>query len=141
MALRLTRPVFAALALAAGAALLAGCGGSSGGTASSPALADRKVTIGGLSVTVTPGRIDSDGAEFKVVFDTHTGAPEIDVAANAALVVDGTPWTGAAWAGDGPGGHHREGTLSFTAAAPAEGVARLTITGLDGPLEATWNLP
>ena len=141
MARRLSRLGIAGLALAGAVAVLGACGGSSGGEPSTPGLAARKVTIGGLDVTVTPARFDADGAEFKVVFDTHTGAPGIDVAANSALLVGGTAWTGAAWSGDGPGGHHREGTLRFNAAGPAEGPARLTVTGLDGPVDVTWELP
>lgn len=140
MARRLIALALAALALAGAAVFLVGRGESIA-EPSAGGLAAQKVTVGGLDVVITPARLDAGGAEFKVVFDTHTGAPGIDVAANAALVVDGTPWTGAAWTGDGPGGHHREGTLRFTAAAPAAGDARLTITGLDRPLDTTWKLP
>lgn len=138
----LRRAVLATAALTAAIALLAACGGSSpAGKASDRGLAVRKSTIGGLDVTVTPTRLDTTGAEFNVAFDTHTGAPGIDVATRSALVVDGNPWTSPSWSGDGPGGHHRSGTLRFAAAGPVRGVARLTISGLDRPLEVTWTLP
>ena len=39
------------------------------------------------------------------------------------------------------GGHHREGTLTFSAAGPANGDAVLTIEGLDEPATARWALP
>ena len=139
MARRLTRcgAILAAFALAA--TLLAACGRDSSGARSS-GLAGRKVTMGGLVVTITPKRFDATGAEFTVAFDTHTGAPAIDVAAASALVVDGTPWTTPAWSGDGPGGHHRTGTLRFNVAGPARGAAHLTISGLERPLDVTWQL-
>jgi hypothetical protein len=122
-------------------ALLAACGGgSSGSTSSAGGFAARKVTIGGLVVTVTPKHVDATGAEFSVAFDTHTGAPGIDVAARSALVVGGTPWVNPAWSGDGPGGHHRFGTLRFRAAGPARGAANLSIGGLDQPLDVSWDL-
>ena len=141
MGRRLKRAVVATAALTAAVALLAACSGSSPGKASERGLAVRKSTIGGLEVTVIPTRLDTTGAEFTVAFDTHTGAPGIDVATRSALVVDGNPWTSPSWSGDGPGGHHRSGTLRFAAAGPVRGVARLTISGLDRPLEATWTLP
>ena len=112
------------------------------GSAAKPAtgLDKRTTTIGDLEVTVTPTQLDGNGAAFTIAFDTHTGAPTIDVAANAALTVDGAQWTTPTWSGDGPGGHHRAGTLRFTAAGPARDTARLAITGLDQPLELTWQL-
>jgi hypothetical protein len=103
-------------------------------------LSTRTVEIGGLEVKATPTRLDARGAIFTVVFDTHTGAPTIDVARSARLIVDGTVWANAVWSGDGPRGHHRSGTLRFDAAGPARGTARLTISGLDAPLTMTWRL-
>jgi hypothetical protein len=142
MAHRLKTPFLTVVAVTASMALLAACGGASpAGKVSDGPLAARKTTIGGLEVIVTPTRLDTTGAEFTVVFDTHTGAPEIDVAARSALVVDGSPWATPTWSGDGLGGHHRSGTLRFVAMGPARGVAQLTISGLDSPLQAIWNLP
>jgi hypothetical protein len=140
MARRLTSRHLVALTAALALTALAACGGGSDIKAPK-GFAVRKVAIGGLEVTITPARIDSTGAEFTVAFDTHTGAPGIDVAAHSALVIDGTPWTTPNWSGDGPGGHHRTGTLRFSANGPARGAARLTISGLDRPLEAGWQLP
>ena len=100
----------------------------------------RTQQIGGLEVKVTPTQLDSRGAAFTITFDTHTGAPTIDVARSANLTVDGTAWTGATWSGDGPGGHHRTGTLRFPATGPTRGAARLSITGLAAPVDMTWQL-
>lgn len=141
MARRLNVPFLAVAAVGAAMALLAACGGSPADQRSNAGPTAKKVTIGGLDVTITPTRLDSAGAEFKVAFDTHTGAPDLDVAASSTLVVDGIPWTAPAWSGDGPGDHHRAGTLRFSAAGPARGAATLNISGLDGPMEASWDLP
>jgi hypothetical protein len=103
-------------------------------------LQPRTSEIGSLEVKVTPTQLDNRGAAFEVVFDTHTDAPGIDVAANAALVVDGAAWSAPSWTGDEPGGHHRRGTLRFTSAGPARGDAQLIISGLDEPLQLTWRL-
>ena len=140
MARRLTSGLLVTIAVAVAGVVLVACGGSSGSNPSS-GLAVRKITAGEVAVTVTPTRIDSTGAEFTVAFDTHTGALNVDVAARSAFVVADSPWTDPTWSGDGLGGHHRTGTLRFTAAGPARGVARLTISGLDSPVEASWNLP
>jgi hypothetical protein len=128
----------------AGAVLLAGCNGAD--KAAGPAetagarLATRSVKAGEVDVKVTPARLDDSGAAFEVVLDTHAVELDMELAKTARLEVDGTPWTGAAWEGAGPGGHHREGTLSFDAVGPATGRAVLTIEGLPAPVEAAWDL-
>lgn len=139
MARRVTPTQMLVVLLALAVVILGACSTSSAPKAAA-GLQSRKTALGGLEVTVTPTQLDSRGAAFTVVFDTHTGAPGIDVAANATLDADGTPWTAPTWAGDGPGGHHRSGTLRFTNAGPARGAAQATITGLDQPLAMTWQL-
>jgi hypothetical protein len=119
---------------------LASCGSGSPG-APLAGLDKRNVKAGAVEVTITPTRIDQTGASFGIAFDTHTEDVELDVAASATLTVGGRPWTGAAWAGDGPSGHHREGTLTFTAAGAPTGQTVLTIGGLDQPVRASWELP
>lgn len=103
-------------------------------------LAKRTEQIGGLTVTVTPVQLDRNGASFAIAFDTHTGAPTIDVAHSSSLTVGGAQWTNSSWTGDGPGGHHRSGTLRFDAAGEPSGTLRLSISGLERPLEFTWDL-
>lgn len=126
----------------------AACGGktksgspnSSGGQSTQAALGSRTVEAGAVTVKIDPVRIDASGAEFKVAFDTHSVDLDFDVARNATLAVAGTPWAGATWSGDGPSGHHREGTIRFAAAGPAQGTAMLNLGGLPGPVTATWTL-
>ena len=139
---RVTPRVITAGVVLGAALLLAACSGEA--ERDTPALragfASRTVEAGEVTVKLTPQRIDADGATFEIVFDTHTVDLDFDVAANARLLVDGTVWRGATWEGPGPGGHHREGTLGFTAAGEATGTAQLSIDGLPRPVRATWEL-
>lgn len=122
------------------AVVLAACGRDDPPVAAA-GLDTRTVTVGEVEVSITPTRVDETGASFAVVFDTHSVELDLDVADAVALTVDGQAWTDPAWDGAGPGGHHREGTLTFTAAGPANGDAVLTIEGLDEPVTAHWALP
>ena len=120
----------------------------SGGGASKPtatatnaaALPSRTVTAGAVTVKVDPHHIDNAGAEFKVSFDTHSVDLGFDIPRAARLTVNGNSWAVGAWSGDGPGGHHRAGTLRFTSAGPATGEATLQISGLPKPVTAEWTL-
>ena len=132
----------AALGLLIGLASAVTFGGCGSPTEPAPsALGTKTAAIGALEVKVTPIRLDATGADVTIVFDTHTGAPTIDVATNTTLTVNGTPWKTLAWTGDGPGGHHRQGRVSFEAAGPSTGTAVLTVTGLAQPVTFTWQLP
>jgi hypothetical protein len=103
-------------------------------------LPSRTTDAGGVEVAVTPVRVDGDGAVFRLGLDTHTVDLDVDPADNAALVVGATAWGPARWDGDGAGGHHREGELTFPARGPAEGPVRLTIGGLPTPVLFEWDL-
>jgi len=128
------------IALAIGVALLAACSRDDTPVPAAGPSA-REVAAGEVNVTITPTRIDTEVAEFTVAFDTHTVDLDLDVAANAALTIDGTDWVDPTWDGARPGGHHRQGTIRFTAGGPASGHAVLTIGGLDEPVTASWTLP
>ncbi len=104
------------------------------------ALPSRSVTAGEIDLSIEPVRIDAEGAVFRVAVNTHAVELDMDLAGSAALEVDGAPWGPARWTGDGPGGHHREGTLTFPAAGAARGTAVLTLDGFPGPVEASWDL-
>ncbi len=122
------------------AGTLAACGDSSSSAPSSAALPTQTLTAGDVEVIVTPTRLDDSGATFSIVLDTHSGDLSVDLTTSGILDVGGTEWTVERWTGDGPGGHHREGELGFTAKGPAKGTASLTIAGLPEPVEATWEL-
>ena len=104
-------------------------------------LARREATAGSVQLVVTPVRVEATGAEFTVVLDNHEIELTMDLARGAALTVGATTWTPARWSGDGPSGHHREGTLRFSAAGPATGSVVLTLAGFPAPVRLEWTLP
>lgn len=111
---------------------------STAGTAAG--LETRTIEADAVTVKIEPRRVDAAGAEFAVTLDTHSADLGLDVARNAHLVVAGSQWSGSAWSGDGPGGHHRSGTLRFDSAGSASGIAELHISGLPSPVSASWTL-
>ena len=121
---------------------LVSCGSAprsdNGSTTSS--LAKRTVKAGSVTITLEPRQLGADGAAFKISFDTHEVELDQDMVRQARLVVGGAAWPALAWSGDGPGGHHREGELRFTASGPAAGTVTLSIDGLPEPVSATWDL-
>lgn len=138
---RLTRSVL--LVLVAGAVLLSACGDDASRTnamVGGRALVDRKVDVGDVTVKVSPRRLDSRGATFGVVFDTHEGALDLDPADSAQLQIGGVAWARPRWQGDGPGGHHRSGELRFAPGGPVKGAIRLTINGLARPATVEWKV-
>ena len=142
---RLTLTIAAVLLAGAGFVAWQARGDGSDTTASAAGsvagFAERSVTAGAVTVKGQPRRVDGQGAVFKVVFDTHSEELDLDVARAARLEVDGVPWPGAVWDGDGPSGHHREGELRFPAGGTPAGKVRLTVSGLSGPVEFRWTLP
>lgn len=134
-------PAIVALALLLGACA-AGSDDDGGDRATGRAtgLAEKTVEAGEVTVKITPKGVDGEGATFAVVLDTHSVELDVDVAAEADLVVGGTAWTDPEWDGAGPSGHHREGTLRFAAAGEATGPVELTIGGLPEPVRVTWTL-
>lgn len=145
----LRRRLTALAVLGAAITVLAGCGaagtttagGSAGANRTSTALATRTATAGPVGVTITPKRVDATGAVFAVELDNHSIDLDGDYAATSTLIVNGTAWTPARWSGDGPTGHHRSGTLAFTAAGAPAGVAELRLGGLPKPVTVRWTLP
>ena len=109
-------------------------------TSPAPALPIRTVSAGAVTVKVEPRAVNTAGAVFKVSFDSHSEALDLDVARGATLVVGDVAWPVGGWSGPGPGGHHREGELRFSPAGPAKGTATLTITGLSKPVTAAWDI-
>ncbi len=79
---------------------------------------------GGVNVKVTPKPLAPGASrwDFAVVLDTHSQELVDDLTQTATLVTDdGRQSKPSAWTGAGPGGHHREGVLSFPAPDPVPG--------------------
>jgi hypothetical protein len=98
----------------------------------------RSIEAGEVTVELTPTRVDEDSAVVKIVLDTHAVELDLNLRRGSSLKVDGLVWPTKSYRGDGPGGHHREGTLRFRAAGPPEGELRLRIRGLPEPVLARW---
>ena len=108
---------------------------------SKASFAARTAAAGPVTVRIQPRRVDGSAAEFAVTFDTHSLDLNMDVAASAHLAVGGSEWTSPSWSGDGPGGHHRSGTLHFTGTGPPTGTVTLHLSGLPAPVSASWGVP
>jgi hypothetical protein len=104
-------------------------------------LGTRTVQAGDVEVTMSALALDRSGAAFRLEFDTHTVELALDPAASARLTVNGSQVDGASWDGQGPGGHHREGTLRFTTPVPAGAAVELRVTGLPQDAIGTWSAP
>lgn len=70
---------------------------------------------GEVDVKVTPLVLKvGEKPQFRLEFNTHSVELDFDVAKVTSLVTDRGPLSGeASWDGSPPGGHHREGTLTF----------------------------
>lgn len=86
---------------------------------------------GGVNVKVTP-KPPAPGAtrwDFAIVLDTHSQELADDLTQTATLVTDdGRQSKPSGWTGAGPGGHHREGVLSFPAPDPVPGGFELRLS-------------
>lgn len=74
---------------------------------------------GPVSVQVTPADLTQDKWKFEIVLNTHSVELDYDLTQLVVLVdSSGNQYKPAAWEGDPPGGHHREGVLIFEAPNP-----------------------
>ena len=113
---------------------LAACGSddSPANAAAAPATA----TAGEIDITATPTSAEGSTV-IRVVFDTHSVDLDFEPVEIATLTVEGRELRATSWDGDGPGGHHREGDLSFDVeVAPAD--MALTLE-LEPPVTLTWD--
>ena len=99
----------------------------------------------GVTVKVTPKAIGASDSrwEFGVVLDTHSADLSDDLVQSASLITDdGRTLKPANWAGAAPGGHHREGVLTFDVPAPRPTSIELRIArpGESAPRTFRWQL-
>jgi hypothetical protein len=104
-------------------------------------MATRTIAAGPVTVSITPLVIDATTARFQIARDTHTGSLDIDLAIASELLVDGQLMPPGVWDDAGPGGHHREGTLTFSAGAVPGATVELRISGLPIGVSASWQVP
>jgi hypothetical protein len=112
-------------ALVAAAIVLAGAAWMQG-THAQGAPQVRTSEAAGVKVTVTPRELAGTAMTFTIVMDTHSGELQDDLQKAAVLVVDGTEYRPVQWSAPS-GGHHREGTLSFSVPVAHRGPIELRI--------------
>ena len=81
--------------------------------------------------------------QFEIEFNTHSVELDFDISQIASLTdEDGNSDTSSTWEGSPPGGHHRSGTLIFTAPLIQTKSVNLTIRDISGvsKREFTWQL-
>ncbi len=91
----------------------------------------------GVTVSVTQARLTPDAATFDVDLTAHAGELSSDLT-TSLLTVDGTSWGTATYVGDGPGGHHRSGTITFVGRRPTAGKVVLSIPAAAGSVTFRW---
>lgn len=98
-----------------------------------------------VTVEVTPLNLPQGGStmDFEVVFDTHSVDLGFDPVAISLLRDDaGREYPATEWQGDGPGGHHRSGTLRFKVPDEVSDSVEVVIRNVAGVPERVfrWNL-
>ncbi|KKQ52377.1 MAG: hypothetical protein UT19_C0007G0085 [Candidatus Woesebacteria bacterium GW2011_GWB1_39_10b] len=100
---------------------------------------------GSVEVEVIPVEISdtSDLWQFKIVLNTHSVELDQDLTKITLLVDDkGNEYQSLSWEGAPPGGHHREGVLTFDSISPQPSSIELVVRDIDGIEERkfSWNL-
>jgi hypothetical protein len=88
----------------------------------------RTSSEGGITIVVTPKASSPDREwAFTVALDTHSQDLGDDLVASSVLLVNGAQAKPTAWTGAAPGGHHREGVLTFAPVEKPTGAVELRI--------------
>ena len=116
-------------------------GGEPAPSGTSEVAAPAVVTAGDVTVTMTPTGFGPSGAAFDVTFETHSVDLGLDLTSSPTLSVNGSPAGSGTWMGSEPGGHHREGTLTFTGPIASGDTVTLSIDGLPAPVSTSWIAP
>ncbi|PIR86813.1 MAG: hypothetical protein COU11_03865 [Candidatus Harrisonbacteria bacterium CG10_big_fil_rev_8_21_14_0_10_49_15] len=112
-----------------------------GSIGSSESLPTFSRTHDGITIQATPILVGAGQVDFTIEMDTHDGSLDIDVPASAKLVVDSdSVYQSLSWQGDSPGGHHRQGTLSFAVDGPPVMSLVLTINNASNTFDFPWTL-
>lgn len=134
--------IFSVIAIAA-PFVLAGCGDDGQVQNTSSGLEKQSREAGGVTVSVTPQNVSTGEPvwSFWLAFDTHSVELGQDPVQVSVLVADGKEYAPVVWEGSPPGGHHREGTLKFTAVSPRPRNIELIIRDVGGSEQSySWAL-
>ena len=97
-------------------------------------LAPQTNSEGAVEVEVTPIEISdtSDLRQFKIVLNTHSVELDQDLT-KSTLLFDNkrNQYEPLSWDGAPPGGHHREGVLTFRPVSPQPAFIELIVKGID----------
>ena len=112
------------------------------GASAAQSLPTLSVGGSGVSVSVTPHRLNDGSWEFDVALNTHSQELKDDLIKTASLIADGKTYAPASWKGDPPGGHHRRGVLTFNGVTSAAATIELRVTrpGESKPRSFRWQL-
>lgn len=108
-------------------------------TTAASGLATQTDGQGQMTVAVTPKRDGNGSWAFTVQIDNHvTNVMQDMVAVSTLTDQSGVAYNASAWTGDPPGGHHRQGTLTFNGVPDDVTGLTLTIRDLGGIAERTF---
>ena len=99
----------------------------------------------GVTIVVTPLDLAPESSEWKFDIGINTHSVELDQDMTKIVVLtddQGKEYKPVAWDGAAPGGHHREGVLTFKAISPMSRSVELTIKNIGGIPERSfkWDL-
>jgi len=100
---------------------------------------------GNVIVAVTPqALVVGKPPQFEITFTTHSGSMDFAVEKIAVLTDgQGTKYDSAVWEGSPPGGHHRNGTLTFNKPLLKGGSISLVLQNISQVLtrKFAWQIP
>lgn len=99
---------------------------------------------GEVDVKVTPLVLKvGEKPQFRLEFNTHSVELDFDVIKVVSLATDRGPLSGEiSWDGNPPGGHHREGILTFSSTLKSTSSVNLILRDISGipKREFTWQI-
>ena len=106
----------------------------------SSAYAQKTGSVGSIEIEAQPLDLGSSTWTFNLGLNTHSGSLDMDVQKVVTLTDDrGDTFAPPTWNGPAAGGHHRNGTLTFTAPSvtPKSFTITVTLPG-DTPQTFSW---
>ena len=88
---------------------------------------------GPVKVKITPTDVSLTSSiwNFNIILDTHSVELDYDLTKVVSLFDEqGKEYKPVSWEGPGPGGHHREGSLTFKSVAPAPKALELRLLNI-----------